>query len=534
MRLIVALLMLLGGPSVWAQTVGPDQTGYIMTNDVTATFEDIASTGTATLQGKSAADPVAQRSTSTSMGFDFVYHGTTYTTAYWNIFGQLTFSSSELHVTGGNSFCFVTFLSTACNDLSVFVFWDNIAPSAFPMDAVYYETKGSPGARRFIVQWNTNSSDLVFQAVLYETTNAIQLNYLDTDAVVMSDALDNGGGATVALTGPVNGAHFCEPTESGTDPATCERHMTFSVNTARITSNSSILITADTSQIPLACGTGGPVALVGWDADDSGHDTTFQIRPIYQNAYDSVTNGNTGILSICGDALISSCSAADQAGDWILDLAAGMSPAVTVTFRNTPQNILNLDFPSVALLHVASDESDTVNGGIGPTEYLALNYRRYDVANFVNTGGAIVGLTAGDDIMQQPFGYVGILASYSLASVPPLGNIPNTTGQCPGDGYPSGVCRYDNVSTTVVGTAFGVTDTNLDGCCWHNTFLTTPSFMDVLATANEPIEGDMAGQLDGQPAMLGGITTQIGCVASDEDSWIWISKKEEACPDEAC
>ena len=42
------------------------------------------------------------------------------------------------------------------------------------------------------------------------------------------------------------------------------------------------------------------------------------------------------------------------------------------------------------------------------------------------------------------------------------------------------------MTATVLGGSLGITNSNIDGCCWHNVFTSFAPFLDVLATANEP------------------------------------------------
>ena len=57
------------------------------------------------------------------------------------------------------------------------------------------------------------------------------------------------------------------------------------------------------------------------------------------------------------------------------------------------------------------------------------------------------------------------------------------SGDCDGG---AGNALYDDVTATVLGGTLGITNTNIDGCCWHNVFTSFAPFLDVLATANEP------------------------------------------------
>ena len=225
----------------------------------------------------------------------------------------------------------------------------------------------------------------------------------------------------------------------------------------------------------------GPVILAGHDADDHGFTTVYD--DLFNSLLTNVTNGQDGILAI-------GANTSSTASSWITTVGGLMTSPQTVTFVNDAA-ISSVDFSTYAILHIPSDFSNT-GGGISATENALLTARADDIAAFVNGVGGLFGLTQGS--LADAYGYItgtGGLGSITTLFAPSSGSIPG--------GF------YDNVDATVAGGLVGLTDTNVDGCCWHNVFLTYPSFLSVLATADEPA----ASAFNGQAAVLGGAAVTI-------------------------
>ncbi|MDP3703056.1 MAG: PEP-CTERM sorting domain-containing protein [Candidatus Omnitrophota bacterium] len=236
----------------------------------------------------------------------------------------------------------------------------------------------------------------------------------------------------------------------------------------------------------------GPVILAGHDTDSHGFTTVYD--DLFQELFDNVTNGGSGILAIGADD-------PSTAGSWIEAVAAlvDVDPitlgiqAPSVTFVNGAA-ISGIDFSSYAVLHIPSDSANT-GGGITGAENAFLTARADDVAAFVNGGGGLFGLTQG--ALADDYGYItgaGGLGAITTLFVSPSGFLPS------GD-------LYDDVSATTEGEALGLSDTNVDGCCWHNVFTSFPSFFDVLAVAEAPDSDDAA--FDQVASVIGGASVHI-------------------------
>lgn len=116
-----------------------------------------------------------------NIGFTFPFYGTNYTQAYVNINGTLNFA------TGYNRYSNVP-LNTAISgtniaDNSIFAFWDDLNTNG--SQNIYYATVGTAPNRMFVTQWTniyfhgTSVQLGTFQAILYETSNIVQIQYRD-------------------------------------------------------------------------------------------------------------------------------------------------------------------------------------------------------------------------------------------------------------------------------------------------------------------------------------------------------------------
>ena len=229
----------------------------------------------------------------------------------------------------------------------------------------------------------------------------------------------------------------------------------------------------------------GPVTLAGHDADDHGFDSIY--AGLFDAILSNVTNGGSGILSLGADV-------GADAALWITSVASLMTTPQAVTFKNDA-DLSSISFSGFAILEVPSDIFDT-GGGISGAENALLTARSGDVAAFVNGGGGLFGLTQGI-FFPDPYGYItgaGGIGAITTLAVPPSGSLPSGA-------------NFDDVTATAAGGLLGITDTNLDGCCWHNVYTSFPSFFDVLATANTPEPADDA--YNGQAAAIGGATVTI-------------------------
>ena len=219
-----------------------------------------------------------------------------------------------------------------------------------------------------------------------------------------------------------------------------------------------------------AGGQGGPIILMGLDADDSGHGDDSIFVGLLQSMLDDVNKSGSGI------AVVGAGKGADQPTTWWTDVATGAG--LTPTFVSGAANISSFDFSPFLLIGVASDEDNT-SDAMTQEEHDAFAGRSGDVQSFVRSGGGVFGLTSDFDPLAgaQPYAYI--------AGAAPV------TSQ-PGD--------FDFVEATPEGEAVGITDSNLDVNAWHNVFTSFPDFLKILAVHDEPGEPENFGL----PAVIGG------------------------------
>ncbi len=213
---------------------------------------------------------------------------------------------------------------------------------------------------------------------------------------------------------------------------------------------------------------GGPIILMGIDAEDvtpSHGSPTIYSGVIRDGILANVTNGGNRILGIgCGKL-----GADDVTRFWIAVAAGVMRPLVCV---NGPTAISAVSFAGYAMIAVVSDQFNTPSGGLTQAELNALNAREVDVANFINTGGGLFGLS--NCALTNPYGYLGGVGGFRCGFLGP--NPPEA---------------QSDIEPTPAGAALGITSTNLDVCCWHDTYDVFPGFLEVLA---------YYPQLSGRPA----------------------------------
>lgn len=227
--------------------------------------------------------------------------------------------------------------------------------------------------------------------------------------------------------------------------------------------------------------------LAGHDADDHGFSAVY--ATLFDSLQATVTNGGSGILAIGADP-------GSEAGNWIASVASQMAVPQTVTFVNGAA-ISTQPLSGFAIIHVPSSTHDTPGGIDGASELPLLNARTVEIVEFIAAGGGLFGLTQGVDVLD-PYAYLSPFADLQTIGLP-------SSGDCDGG---AGSALYDNVSTTPLGMTLGITDTNLDGCCWHNVFSSYPDFLNVLAAANEPM-CTVPQAIHGLPAVIGCFDCQI-------------------------
>jgi hypothetical protein len=204
------LLFLFAGAAKAQRVVGPDAFPYLATDEAPFAFADISGTGTRVLAGQDDASVPAL------IGFDFSFYGTSHSKLLVSSNGLLAFGDPDpFRLFENRSLTATGALGVMPNLPLIAVLWDDwnfFRPGA---DAVYYQTLGDPGSQRFVVQWNNavpfdlGTSPATFQAILFEGSNDILLQY--ADVITGSAATNNGASATVGIrdvSGNLNGRNL--------------------------------------------------------------------------------------------------------------------------------------------------------------------------------------------------------------------------------------------------------------------------------------------------------------------------------------
>ncbi len=203
----------------------------------------------------------------------------------------------------------------------------------------------------------------------------------------------------------------------------------------------------------------GPITLLGIDAEDGGVNghgpTSVYVNVVNDGVLANVTNGDTGVLVIGGGK---------APGDHVTAFWNAIDSATpgSVTYVNGAANITTQSFAGFAMIAVVSSQSETPSGGLTQAESTALNGRQADIANFVNAGGGLMGLSQRS--LSSPYAYLPDANLFSF-------------------NFPS---QYQNITATPEGNAVGIDD-SLDICCWHDEYTAFPPYLKVLArNANAP------------------------------------------------
>ncbi|MCG3126798.1 MAG: hypothetical protein CHACPFDD_01653 [Phycisphaerae bacterium] len=197
---------------------------------------------------------------------------------------------------------------------------------------------------------------------------------------------------------------------------------------------------------------GGPVVLMGIDAEDGGvggHGPISVYVDVVNSILSTASNGGAGILVLGGGK---DNVTPDHVTEFWDEIAS--QTGVPVTYANGIE-LLNQSFNGFKMLAVVSDENETSSGGLTQAENDTLGSRFQDFAAFVNNGGGLLGFSSN---FPNPVPYLDALGAFTVET-----NL-----------------DYDDITPTAEGLAIGITD-DLDVCCWHNHYLTFPDFLKVLA-----------------------------------------------------
>jgi hypothetical protein len=202
----VLALMLVSATRATALVRGPDAAGYSGTDATVYSFIDVSAGGASVLAGTDDA------SAALTLPFSFTFYGHSYSMVCVSSNGAMYFVANAASCTGLNDFANIDLALTTPNDWpAVFPYWTDLTFQAAGAGSVFYQTIGTPGSRRFVVQWNnglpaSSSNAVTFQAILGEGTNNILFQY-KTVTLGAGNASSNGAQATIGIRNTSGGAN---------------------------------------------------------------------------------------------------------------------------------------------------------------------------------------------------------------------------------------------------------------------------------------------------------------------------------------
>jgi Ca2+-binding RTX toxin-like protein len=239
----------------------------------------------------------------------------------------------------------------------------------------------------------------------------------------------------------------------------------------------------------------GPVSTLGIDAEDGGPgghgDTSVYSAAISNGVLANTTNGGNGMLVVGGGKVPGD----DVTEFWDL---VGTQTGEPITYVNGAANIGAQSFAGFQVIAVVSSEPGTSDGGLTDDENNALAARQPEISAFVNAGGGLVGFSQTG--LTNPYAYLPDANQFTF-------NLD---------------LSFEDIEATPDGEAVGLDDTSLDVCCWHDEYLTFPSYLRVLAT----------NVASGNPVALGGsaVTIPENCTNGvDDDGDGLIDAADPAC-----
>jgi hypothetical protein len=184
---------------------GPDAFGYQANDRATYSLVDISATGGVSVLSGADDDQV-----NVNIGFAFTFYGQTYSSLCINSNGVLLLGACNVSF-AGSSFANTDLTGAAPlgNPALIAAYWTDLTFSIQGAGSAYYQLLGStPGLRRFVVEWKqaypqNGSAGITFEAILYEGSNQILLQYQNT--VTGTTGFDQGAGATVGVRGTGTG-----------------------------------------------------------------------------------------------------------------------------------------------------------------------------------------------------------------------------------------------------------------------------------------------------------------------------------------
>jgi len=180
---------------------GPDTANYTGTDATVYSFVDLVGGGGSASVLAGADDGVALL----TLPFPFQFYGQNYTLLCASSNGLVTFVATAAQCAPAVDFANTDITSTAPpgDTPAAMPLWTDLTFQVAGGGAVYYQSQGTPGSRRFIVEWSNaypqgSANPVTFEMILYEGTNRIQFQYRTVD-LGSGNPASGGALATVGI-----------------------------------------------------------------------------------------------------------------------------------------------------------------------------------------------------------------------------------------------------------------------------------------------------------------------------------------------
>jgi hypothetical protein len=197
----VALAISGGAVALAATTKGPDAGGYTGTDAATYSFVDISGAG----GGTSILSGADDGTTVLALPFAFRFYGQPYSLLCVSSNGALYFVNDNAACDGLLDFANIDLSAVAPphDAAAVLPFWSDLTFEVPGAGSVLYQTVGTAGNRRLIVQWNNafpqgSPNPVTFQVILSENGNSILFQY-KTVTLGAGNPANNGAQATIGV-----------------------------------------------------------------------------------------------------------------------------------------------------------------------------------------------------------------------------------------------------------------------------------------------------------------------------------------------
>jgi len=199
LAVLVAGLLPMAG---WGASKGPDAANYTATDATVYSFVDISGSG----GGTSVLSGTDDGMVALNLPFSFIFYGPSYSVVCASSNGVLYFvANANACASLPDDFANTDLTVTGAPDgtPAAMPFWMDLTFQVPGAGSVFYQTLGTAGSRRFIVQWNNaypqgSPNPVTFQLILAEGTKNILFQYQNV-TLGSGNPANNGAEATIGI-----------------------------------------------------------------------------------------------------------------------------------------------------------------------------------------------------------------------------------------------------------------------------------------------------------------------------------------------